>query len=65
MELKLLAKETNYSKEMQRYYLACIDEFGEDFKQFVESLIAQAVLNTQKQDADSSRRCAVRVADCR
>jgi hypothetical protein len=49
--LESLAKGTNYSKEMQRYYLACIDEFGPDFKQFVETLI---IIGTQQHDANSS-----------
>jgi hypothetical protein len=51
--LESLAKGTNYSKEMQRYYLACIDEFGPDFKQFVETLIT---IGTQQHDVDSSGR---------
>lgn len=50
--LKSLASDTPYSKEMQRYYLACIDEFGNDFKQFVETLIKQAIAREQEHDAD-------------
>ena len=43
MNLEELAKQTSYTSNMQRYYLACIDEFGEEFKAFIEALCEEAV----------------------
>lgn len=51
--LKYLANRTAYSKEMQRYYLACIDEFGDDFKQFIEALVEEARAVAIESDAYS------------
>lgn len=38
MNLKDLAKQTSHTSQMQRYYLSCIAEFGEDLEKFVEEL---------------------------
>jgi hypothetical protein len=40
---------------MQRFYLACIDEFGEDFRQFIEGLIVEATKKGSVEYADTGR----------
>jgi hypothetical protein len=53
--LEQLAKKTHYTKDMQRFYLACIDEFGEDFRQFIEGLIVEATKKGSVEYADTGR----------
>jgi hypothetical protein len=45
MDIKELAKSTSVTSDMQRYYLACLEEFGPDLVGFIEELVDLAYEN--------------------